>query len=384
MGNITVNLFLKFCDILHLCNFELNHFTKNPATEMIQAKPTQNQFGKTGILFPNIIYGTSYLGNLYCELTEKEKLAIIEKWFNVANGFPVVIDSAGKYGAGLALETLGKGLKKLGIPSDKIIISNKLGWYRVPLKTKEPTFEPGVWQNINHDAVQKISYSGILECWEQGCELLGDYKPQLISVHDPDEYLFTAKSEKEKENRLNDIKEAYHALFELKNKDMVKAVGIGSKDWLTIQQLYKDIKFDWVMLANKFTLFYHHKEVLNFIKELSDDGVGIINSGIFNAGFLTGGKYFDYRIADKDSENDNPLFEWRNQFFSVCEKFSVNPGDACLKFAISAPQINAVALNPGKPARMNQNIKVLETELPSEFWQELKENRILDSSYPYL
>ena len=58
-------------------------------------------------------------------------------------------------------------------PSD-VLISSKLGWKRAPLTTPEPTFEPGVWIDIEHDAVQRISYDGILECWEESCRLLGD------------------------------------------------------------------------------------------------------------------------------------------------------------------------------------------------------------------
>ncbi len=350
---------------------------------MERQKPLQNYLGKTGIPCPPIIYGTSYLGNLYRELSETEKLDLIQEWFNVSDG-EVFIDTAGKYGAGLALESIQSGLKKLGISPTQISISNKLGWYRVPLKTKEPMFEPGAWVNLKNDAVQKISYKGILECWEQGCELLGEYKPKLISVHDPDEYLFAASTEKEKQKRWNDIKEAYSALFELKEKGEVAAVGIGSKDWKIIQQLYKEVKFDWVMLANKFTLYHHPQEVIDFTSQLANDGVGIINSGIFNAGFLTGGDYFDYQIADKNFDSHKTLFEWRKTFFEICDEFSVNPGDASLKFAISAPQINAIALNPGKPKRMKENKKLLHTELPSAFWEKLKTAGILNPKYPYL
>ncbi len=344
----------------------------------------KREFGNTGLYCPPIIYGTSYLGNLYRELSASEKSAIINGWFEFSNSH-VMIDSAGKYGAGLALESIGSGLRQMGISPKNITISNKLGWYRVPLKTSEPTFEPGAWANIKHDAVQKISYKGILECWEQGCELLGgDYIPQVVSVHDPDEYLFAAVSEKDREKRYQDIKEAYYALFELKEKGEVAAVGIGSKDWMTIQQLYNEICFDWVMFANKFTLYSHPQSVINFIKKLAKDGVGVINSGIFNAGFLTGGAYFDYRIVDENSETDKSLFEWRKKFFTICEKYSVKPAEACLKFAVSIPEINAVALNTSKLASMKINWEWLETELPKEFWNELKALKIIDPEYPYL
>lgn len=340
--------------------------------------------GNIGIECPRIIYGTSYLGNLYKELPAEEKLALMKEWFRVTEG-KVVIDSAGKYGAGLALEVIGQGLQKLGIAPDQITISNKLGWFRVPLETEEPRFEPGAWKNLKHDAVQRISYEGILACWEQGCELLGGlYKPELVSVHDPDEYLAAAVNDSDRKTRMNDILGAYRALFELKKKGEVKAVGIGSKDWLVIKELYQEVKFDWAMFANKFTLYHHPRAIVEFIERLSGDGVGIINSAIFNAGFLTGGQFFDYRMTDPDNPSDKILFDWREKFFAVCERFYISPGDACLKFALSAPQIHAVALNPSKPERMAHNKEVLERQFPEEFWLELKKEGVIDPEYKYV
>ncbi|WP_299580466.1 aldo/keto reductase [uncultured Sunxiuqinia sp.] len=343
-----------------------------------------NKQNKSGLNFPTIIYGTSYLGNLYRELSETEKLNLMQEWFKVSDG-KVMIDSAGKYGAGLALEVIRQGLEKLKIEPEQITISNKLGWYRVPLETAEPTFEPGAWANLKYDAVQKISYDGILACWQQGAELLGPhYKQEFVSVHDPDEYLMAAADSADREQRLKDILEAYRALFELKEKGLVKAVGVGAKDWLIIRELYEHVKFDWVMLANKFTIYHHPKEIIGFMQQLHANGVAIINSAIFNAGFLTGGDYFDYRILHPNDPADQPLFAWRKQFFAVCEKYAVQPGDACLKFALSVPEINAVALNPSKPKRMANNKLVINTPLPEAFWQELKETGIIDPDYAYL
>lgn len=339
---------------------------------------------KTEIKFPQIIYGTSFLGNLYRELSETEKLAIMQEWFRVATG-KVMIDSAGKYGAGLALEVIGQGLEKLGISPDQITISNKLGWYRVPLTTDEPTFEPGAWANLKNDVVQKISYNGILECWEQGCQLLGGkYKPEVVSVHDPDEYLMAATDAADRKKRVDDILGAYEALFELKEKEEVKAVGIGSKDWLVIKELYDQVDFDWVMFANKFTVYHHPAEILDFFVRLKNNGVSIIDSAIFNAGFLTGGDFFDYRLTDPSNPADKHLFTWREKFFAVCQKYQVEPGDACLKFALSAPQVDAVALNPSKPKRMAHNKVIIETEFPEGFWRELKAEGVIDQNYPYL
>ena len=110
----------------------------------------------------------------------------------------------------------------------------------------------------------------------------------------------------------------------------------------------------------------------------------IINSAIFNAGFITGGEYFDYRIVNRSNPEDKHLFDWRDKLFAICEKYNVTPGEACLNFSFSAPQICAVAVNPSKPKRMARNKEILKKELPVEFWQELKDASVIDSNYKYL
>jgi len=349
--------------------------------EKLKAK---KQLGKTEIEVPPVIFGTSCLGNLYVALADNIKLDIMRQWFECVET-PVVIDTAGKYGAGLALEVIGNGLRKLGIESGQIIISNKLGWMRSELKNPEPLFEPGVWKNLKHDAVQKINYKGILECWEQGCELLGGhYKTDIVSVHDPDEYIARAVSKIDREKRFSDVLEAYNALFELKEKGEVAAIGVGSKDWKIIKELTDRIQLDWVMLAVSFTIMNHPEELLDLIKILNNNNVGIINSAVFHAGFLTGGNFFDYRKVDPLSDSDKRLFEWRDKFFSICKSYNVKPAEACVIFGMSPPGIVSIALNTSKPDRVRENVGLVRAKIPAEFWITMKEENLIDKNYQFV
>jgi len=343
-----------------------------------------HQLGPTDIQVPPIIFGTSCLGNLYQALPEQTKLEIIKEMFRHV-GRPVVLDSAGKYGAGLALEVMGRALQELGIRSKDVVISNKLGWRRVPLHMSEPTFEPGIWADLEYDATQDISYDGILRCWEQGCELLGeDYKPQLVSVHDPDEYLAQAPSEDERKKRFGDILGAYQALTELKQQGQVKAVGVGAKDWQVIRELAREVELDWVMFANSLTLYIHPPELLVFMDELAQQKVGIINSAVFNAGFLIGGEYFNYRKLNPDSPDDQVIFQWREKFFAVCRQYEVSPAEACVQFGMSPPGVISIALNTSRPDRVQENVAAVTAEIPVAFWTTLKKKGVLAQEYPYL
>lgn len=56
-----------------------------------------------GINLPKVIFGTSSLGNLYVALSDADKYAIVKACVQ-HSAMPVVFDTAGKYGAGLALD----------------------------------------------------------------------------------------------------------------------------------------------------------------------------------------------------------------------------------------------------------------------------------------
>ncbi len=308
------------------------------------------------IKLPPVIFGTSGLGNLFVALDEEVKLKIVEACIRLSGG-QVVFDSAGKYGAGLALEVLGRTLRRLNIAPEEVVIANKLGWARSPLKGKEPTFEPGVWKDLQHDAVQKISYDGIMECYEQGNELLGGYTPKMVSVHDPDEYLAGGGGRALQDQRYEDILDAYEALFDLKRQGLVSAVGVGAKDWRVIKRIVEDVPLDWVMFANSMTLKSHPAELAGLIRKLADRGITVINAGVFHSGFLVGSDYFDYRKLQRSDPGSDPLFRWREEFFSVCDEYHVAPAAACIQFALMVPGVSSIALHSSTTAMVKENLE---------------------------
>lgn len=345
---------------------------------------TYSEIGSTGIHIPPVVFGTSALGNLYTALSDATKLEIVREACLHLPG-NVVFDSAGKYGAGLALEKLGECLHQLDIDPRRITISNKLGWKRVPLISPEPTFETGVWKDLKNDASQDISYEGILNCYEQGNQLLGyNYIPQLVSVHDPDEYLAAAVSPADRDHRFNNITSAYRALSELKEQGKVKAIGVGAKNWKVIRELQEVVELDWVMFANSMTILHHPQELIDFMLKLQHKKISIINSAVFHAGFLIGGGYFDYRLIQPDSDEHRRLFAWRNRFFELCHQFEIAPSLACVQFGLAAPGVASIALNTSKPANIKANIESVTSTVPPAFWTEMKNEGLIGAQVDWI
>src|SRR5690606_43073 len=274
---------------------------------------------------------------------------------------------------GLSLESIGESLRQLGVSPSDVLISNKLGWYQVPLTTTEPTFEPGVWKGLKNDAVQKISYEGILACFHQGNALLGDYTAQLVSVHDLDEYLANADSLEEEEELYRDIMDAYRALAELKAEGKVLGIGVGAKDWKTIQRIANDVVLDWVMIANSLTVHHHPEELIDFIEELGRRDVTVINSAVFNGGFLVGSDYYNYQLIDKDAEEGKALYAWRDKFWAICAKFDILPAEACFNFGFNITGVRSVALNTTKSEKVRMNAAIATKNIPADFWRAMRE-----------
>ncbi|WP_017446677.1 aldo/keto reductase [Gayadomonas joobiniege] len=320
------------------------------------------------VKLPKIIFGTSSLGNLFVELDKQTKTQLVDAAIQNSPD-TVIFDSAGKYGAGLALESISTALSELNIAPEAVKISNKLGWKRAPLKTAEPTFEPGAWVNIKHDAVQDISYQGILDCYHEGNQLLSPYQAKIVSVHDPDEYLAAATDQADLDQRKADILEAYRALQALRDCGEVESVGVGAKDVSVIDFISDHVRLDWAMFACSLTPFTHKKSTLDLIKKLHQQGVKIINSAVFNSGFLLGSDNLDYKKVSRETHPE--AFAWRDKFHQLCDKYQITGAQACVQFSFLFDGVESIALSSSSPKRVKSNISLSEADVPKAFWQDM-------------
>lgn len=337
-------------------------------------------FGKTALTMPKLVFGATTLGNLFVAPSDETKRQLIRSWFENVDA-PVAIDTAGKYGAGLSLEVIGRELDAADIDPAKVIISNKLAWRRVPLTTPEPMFEPGVWINLKYDAVQDISYDGIMRCYEDGKRILGKYTQQLVSVHDPDEFLAAASDAADRKKRLNDIIGAYRALTELRDNGEAAAVGVGSKTWTIVRELEQHCQFDWVMMANTLTIMHHPDELIEYVDSLAARKVAVINSALTHGGFLVGGKFFDYREIDSGNAADQARLDWRDKFTQICAQHNVSPYDVCVAFGRSHPAVTSVALSSSRPERTESMINAVTQDIDPEIWQALQDAGLITASF---
>ena len=158
-------------------------------------------------------------------------------------------------------------------------------------------------------------------------------------------------------------------MFELKARGEVESVGIGSKDWRAIEILWREgVQFDWAMFACQPTLLVHPPELISFVNELKAAGVTLIDSAVFNGGFLIGSDMLDYRKADP--EKDGSAFAFRERYLDLCRRYGLDPAAPAVEYAYRLG-FDAVALNTASPNRILKNAAYANTKAPEAFWREL-------------
>jgi D-threo-aldose 1-dehydrogenase len=183
------------------------------------------------------------------------------------------------------------------------------------------------------------------------------------------------------QQRYKDILAAYEALYDLKRQGKVQAIGVGAKDWKIIQRITDDVKLDWIMIANSMTIKHHPEELLNFMQALDEKGIIIINSAVFHSGFLIGSNYFDYKLIEPGTPENEALFCWREAFFAVCKAYNISPAAACVQFALHAPGVKSIALSTTNVKRIKENLELADADIPIEFWETLHAKGLIEVNF---
>ncbi|HVT26785.1 MAG TPA: aldo/keto reductase [Lacipirellulaceae bacterium] len=289
--------------------------------------------GKLELRVPPLLFGTAALGNVPVVIPEQRKLAICGQWFQHVQP-AVFVDVTHKHGNGVALEVLGRMLRRLDVASDEVVV------------------------HLTIDSTCPI------ECWEKSCRLLGEaYRPKLITVGNVDE-------------------EAWQAVSGLKTSGLVRGVGVFTSDADALN--LHPVDADWVWLHGGLTLLNHPAETIDFLKELAGRQTPIFASEVFGGGFLIGGNSLRGRMVNANDPTSRSLFAWRKSFVALCQGHGILPAHACVQFALTAPGVVAVELESSTPEQVAENVVAVLRKVPASFWESMKEEGLLSEDYPYL
>ena len=318
-------------------------------------------------------FGGAPLGNLYRRVSEEDAQATLGAAYACGIRF---FDTAPFYGLGRSEERFGTAIKGFG--RENIVLSSKIGRLIVDCAADEAT--PTIFADApQRKVVFDYTYDGVMRCLESSLARLEVEAIDIVLVHDIDVWTHGSQALVDEKARELFDGGGYRALDELRAGGRVAAIGAGLNEWQACEALLERGDFDCFLLAGRYTLL--EQEALDtFLPRCVARDVGIILGGPYNSGILaTGaveGARFNYEPAPAH------IVERVRRIETVCGHHGVTLPAAALQFVLAHPAVKSVIPGAMSEREVRQNVALLEEPIPSQFWTDLKSERLLHDEAP--
>jgi D-threo-aldose 1-dehydrogenase len=222
------------------------------------------------------------------------------------------------------------------------------------------------------------SYDGVMRSLEHSHLRLGLAKIDIALVHDVD--FWTTRDRDVLNQRFKTVMDSgFKALDELRKAGIISAIGVGINESDTSLRFIKAGDFDCMLLAGRYTLL-EQESTRSFLPLCERRGIGIVLGGPYNSGILASGAvkgaWFDYAPASDAVLAKVAAIE------EVCSHHNVPLKAAALQFPLYHPCVASVIPGTRSPAELAENLRMLHTAIPVEFWRELKSRALVDRAAP--
>jgi D-threo-aldose 1-dehydrogenase len=310
------------------------------------------RLGTSDVVVTELGFGGAAVGGLYKATAETEaRNAIDSAWAAGVRYF----DTAPHYGLGLSESRLGAALKDR--PRDDFVISTKVGRLLVPNTNPEGTdIAQGFDVPDDLERVNDYSRDGVQRSLEASLTRLQLDRVDIVLVHDPDQFVEQA------------LREALPALVELREQNVVGAVGVGMNQWEAMRRFVLEADLDAVMIAGRWTLL--DRSALPLLAACEERGVSVLAAAPFNSGLLAtaspgDGMTFDYLTAPR------PKVAAARRLAAVCERFGTTLPAAALQFPLRQQSVAAVVTGMRSSPEVEENVELFLRTIPEEAWTEL-------------
>jgi len=336
-------------------------------------------FGRSSLPISLLGFGAAPIGNLYQPLSDAQATGAVNAALSAGIRY---FDTAPHYGFGLSETRLGAALAESDA-SESLIISSKVGRILVP-STSTESVRHGFAGAPPLEPLFDYSYDGVMRSFEASLQRLQRHHIDILFAHDLGPLTHGA-------DHLARFREfmdgGYRAMNELKAAGQISAIGLGANEWQVCEEALNHGDFDGFLLAGRYTLL-EQGACATFLSLCAQRGASVILGGPFNSGILaTGVKHADsasgkvplhYNYEPAPQE----IITRVAQLETVCEEFGVPLAAAALQFPVAHPQICSVLAGFASDAQVQQALVWMNTRIPAEFWQRLRECDLLHPAAP--
>ncbi|WP_439021329.1 aldo/keto reductase [Bacillus thuringiensis] len=320
-------------------------------------------------------FGTAPLGNMYRNIPEEEAIATVDAaWDNGVRYF----DTAPLYGSGLAEIRLGEALSKRN--RDEYFLSTKVG--RIisdeledpstrDLGEKGGLFEFGRKNKIIND----YSADATLRSIEDSLKRLKTDRLDFVYIHDVAQDFYGDEWISQFEIARTG---AFRALTQLRDEGVIKGWGLGVNKVESIELMLdlEEAKPNVSLLAGRYSLLDHERALERVMPAAVKNNMDIVVGGPYSSGVLAGGAHFEYQKASPE------IIAKVNKMKNLADRHGISIKAAALQFSLANPAVAAVIPGASKPERIAEDQAALKTVIPTAFWEEMREQKLVAVNAP--
>ena len=324
--------------------------------------------GKTKLKVTRLGLGTGLLGAVHDDGPWSE--IIKTAWDAGVRSF----DTSPYYGFGTSEVRLGRALLKYD--RRDYVVSTKVGRLLRPDAPEDP-FAEAVYFPKGRPAgalrsVYDYSAAATRQSLVESRERLGLERIDIAHIHDIVELASGVDHSKEA------IKETYPVLAELREQGIITAAGVGAQVNQVLIDLGEACSFDCFLVAGRYTLLDQSAidEVLPLCLRKS---ISVIIGSPYNTGILYDPKpdsTFDFMPAPPE------MIEKALKLKAVCQKYNVPLPAAAIQFPFGHPAVAQVLTGAKAASEITDNLKLMQTPIPTELWRELRDNGLVHPKAP--
>jgi D-threo-aldose 1-dehydrogenase len=329
--------------------------------------------GKTGFSIPVLGIGSCPLGELFEIIPDSVATETLETGWD---GGVRLYDTSPWYGLGLGEHRVGRHLHRR--PRGDYALSTKVG--RVLRAPRDRTkVRPTPWKGgYAFDHIYDYGYDGVMRSYEDSLQRLGVNKVDVLYIHDLDKGYFP--DEADLNAHLKGLETGgFRALEALKRSGEIQAYGAGINEAGMINRFLDRHPLDVFLVASRYTLLeqsIYEDELLRAERE----GAGIVIGGVFNSGILATGLQEDARY--EYGAVPGAVVDKVRRIQAVAARHAVPLAAAALQFPFGFAAVASVLFGPSRPEEVAANLRHFETPIPSDFWAELKDERLISPVAP--
>lgn len=248
------------------------------------------------------------------------------------------------------------------------ILSTKVG--RLFTEVPESEVPPTMWKKpLNYDFTHDYTADGVKKSVEESLRRSGLDYIDIIFVHDlsedqvGDRYPYYLKQAREG---------AFKILSELRDQGVIKAWGMGVNKIEPILDCIESADPDVCLSATQYSILEHEDAVDRLLPVVKKAGVKLVSGAGYNSGFITGRNRYNYKeFIPKE------MIEKREKISRIAKKYDTDIISAALQFVLAADEFVSIIPGASKPDQVKNNVDSLNSNIPSEFWKELKAEKLI-------